>query len=516
MAAGGEEVQIGPFVGGLDTFADPSAIADNELVVCDNFEPDIDGSLKSRPPIVDIGASMPLGAVGDLHLLGYFNNIDNTQYLLGTDGVSKTYYFNGAAWILITSTYAASAMAQFDNKAWLPAPAGSPNPGGYWSPATSFVPDANMPKGDVIVAHKLRLWMAVGGTASANGTRLYSSNVLGSAPFWPVSPNFIDIGGGDGQNIVQVVVYYSSLLIFRNASIFIFEFASDPAQGTVRLSVPNVGLTDKNAVAMFESQIFFLFDDKAYQFQNGRAQQINQKVPFTSGSTVGVYQPYAVSIFNRRIIFSYWANTYIYYIQNGTWATWSSTVWGPLGRLLSVPPTVGPSEAITHSSRSVVGATRAAHTLRIVDDITSNREVFQCTVQTKNYNYQASNIYKRLFSGGIDGIFRGKIVADAVPIVYVKKLTWGQIRANGITWGRFLSKTWGTLSSDKLTITSVVDADATSAQRKYVKLWRSLYFRQIYYRCVFECDGSVDTAPVRLFAFLTTVTAKEPVSRTVT
>jgi hypothetical protein len=351
----GDKIQIGPFIGGLNTQADPSAVADNDLVVCDNFEPDLDGSLKSRAPIVSNNSDMPLQSSGDLRLLGYFVNTDNTPYLIGTDGVSKTYALIGGTWTLITSTFAASAMAQFDGKAWLLAPVGSTNPGGYWTPVSSFVPQPNMPKGDVIVAHKLRLWVAPGGNAQTNGTRLYNSDVIGTSPLWPVSPDFTDIGGGDGQNIINAVVLFDSLLIFRTRSIFTFVFGTDPATAQVRVVQNNVGLTHKDALTMFENNIFFLYDSKAYIFQNSRAQQINQKVEFESGPTAGITQPFAVSIFNRRVIFSFWSNTYVFYIQNQTWTTWSSQAWGPIGRVLSVPPTSGPVIAYTHSSRTAAG-----------------------------------------------------------------------------------------------------------------------------------------------------------------
>lgn len=518
MPTAGDKVGLGPFVGGLNTQADPSAVADNDLVICDNFEPDLDGSLKSRPPIVSNNTDMPLQSTGDMRLLGYYINTDNTPYLIGTDGVSKTYALIGNAWQLITSTYAATAMAQFDGKAWLLAPLDSTNPGGYWTPTTNFIPDANMPKGDVIVAHKLRLWVAPGGNAQTHGTRLYNSDVIGQTPLWPVSPDFTDIGGGDGQNIVNVLVLFDNLLIFRTRSIFTFVFGSDPATAQVRVVQNNVGLTHKDALTMFENNVFFLYDGKAYVYQNSRAQQINQKVQFATGPTAGITQPYAVSVLNRRVIFSYWSNVYVFYIQNQTWATWSSEAWGPIGRVLPVPPTAGPVLAYTYTSRSASnGSSRSATTLRITDDITLDSENFTCTLQTKNYNYQAPDSRKRLFYGGIDGVFRGQIHADAVPIIYVKKLTWAQIRANGLTWGalRTLGKTWGAISSDRITVSAIIDADPSSAQRKFVKLWKSLFFRQIFFKLTFQCDGSTATAPVRLFQIMTKAVGKKDVSQSV-
>ena len=77
----GDALQIGPFVGGLNTFSDPSAVADNELVVCDNFELDLDGSLKSRPPFIDLAQNIPLNSAGGSpNILGYFYATGDVPY----------------------------------------------------------------------------------------------------------------------------------------------------------------------------------------------------------------------------------------------------------------------------------------------------------------------------------------------------------------------------------------------------------------------------------------------------
>src|SRR5690349_15024569 len=44
------ELKIGPYAGGINTYSDVSAIADDELADCVNFDIDLDGSMKSRPP----------------------------------------------------------------------------------------------------------------------------------------------------------------------------------------------------------------------------------------------------------------------------------------------------------------------------------------------------------------------------------------------------------------------------------------------------------------------------------
>lgn len=513
----GEPVQIGPFIGGLNTFSDPTAVADDQLVVCENFELDLDGSLMSRPPFVVQPGDFPLGATGNPLLLGYYFGDGNVPYLIASDGLNSTYYWNGTTWTLITATFAATAMAQFGGKAWLLAGPTAGAPGGYWTPGGGYVIDADMPKGDTIVTYKQRLWVSPGKNAPSNSTRLYYSGVLGVPDLWPAAPDFIDVGSGDGQSIVTLVVYYSTLIIFRTNSIHGLQYTADPASGTVAIIVPGVGLNDKNCVVPFENYLYFMYDDKAYEFVNNRAAQLNVPVPFESGSRIGIYQAYSVSKFNRRIIFAYWDRTYVFNLRTRTWTTWASPERGTIGKLVELDDATEDITGIAFSSTAVApGVGRVAKTLQISDSFNTSTENFLCTIQTKNYNYEIGAAWKRLFWWGAEAVFRGEIKGVANPIAYTTNGTWSQLRAT--TWGalRLGGQTWGALTFDSYSVDTTRDTSGSGAMRKFVKFRKSLRFRQIYYRVIFESDGSTSTSPVRLFLLVTYVTAKERVSKPVT
>lgn len=518
----GESIQIGPFVGGLNTFSDATSIADNELAVCQNLELDLDGSLVSRPPIVYRAIDMPLGATGNPSILGYYYGPGNVPYLIGSDGSSKTYYFNGSSWILITATFAATAMAQFNNLAWLVAPYGSAAPSGSWSPTAGFVAIPFMPLGDTIVAHKQRIWVSGGRDSLANSTRVVFSNALGAAIFWqdPSAPgfsNYAEIGAGDGQAIVRITVYYNSLVLFRTNSIYSLQFTTDPGLGTVSLLVPNIGLTDKKSLVAYENYIYFMYDEKGYEFINNRAQQLNIKVPFESGSKTGIdpSQARSVSRFNNRIIFSFFNSLYVFSLQTRTWTTWLSPTNGPIGEIYAAVTDAEFEEAITFSSATVpYTGTRVSRTLHITDAVTEDAEAFTCVAQTKNYNYQASSVYKRLFWWGADAIFRGEVRAYANPISYNQQITWATLGA--YTWAQVAFYTWDQPISPSSSVETIRDTAGGSAIRKFVKFMKALRFRQINYRLEFDTTGAITTAPVRLFSLMTYVRAHERVSKTVT
>lgn len=509
----GQSIEVGPWVGGLNTYSDDTSVADNEAVEILNFELDLDGSMVSRPPIVDIGIDFPLGATGNMELLGYFYDNGGVPYLIASDGLTSTYYFNGSAWVLLTATISATAMAQFNDKAWLLAPFGSANPGGYWTPAGSFVAEANMPKGEVLVAHKFRLWVARGKGATSNGTRLQFSKLLGTSPFWPTVPDFIDVGAGDGQEIVQLAEYYNSLLVFRTNSTYSFQYQSDPTSGVASKILPGVGLTDKRCLVANESSLYFLYDDDAYEFINNRAAKINEKVPFQAISRVGLYSPLSVSTFNQRIIYSYYDTMFVFSLKTRTWTKWRSTARGPIGRVIVLSGT-NQTVAIVNGATAVPsGGTRVAPTYRITDAVTTDTENFQCSLQTKNYNYEAASRYKRLFWWGADAVFRGTVTAVVTPVTYNYTVTWGQLRA--FTWGQVKNFTWAQPISGTLSVSTARNTVGSGASRKFVKFLKSLRFRQINFRVTFDTDGSSSTAPVRLFSMTTYVSAKETVVKAV-
>jgi hypothetical protein len=512
----GAPIQVGPFVGGLNTFSDPTAIADNELVVCQNFELDLDGSLKSRPPIEDLSVDFPLQSTGQMLILGTYQQSPTVSFVIASDGLSKTYYYSGTAWVLITDTIAAAAFVQFNGFAWLTAPVGATNPGGYWELGGSFTGDANMPDGETMIAFKGRLWVSGGRDSTSNGTRLYRSQTLADASLWISSNDFVDIGSGDGQNIVLLLVYFNTLIIFRTQSTYGLQYASDPASAVISLILPTIGLNSRHSLAQFESYIYFMYDEKAYEFTNNRASQINVKTPFASTTTSGFHTEYAVSEFNKRIVFTYFDATFVYSLRTRSWTTWKSATEGSLGKMLVFNNNEDKSIVLTHSNVDVpAGASRVAPLLRITDDYSDVTETMQCLIQTKNFNYQASSIYKRLFWWGLDASFKGSVTGTAYVISHVFSTTWQEL-LDTVTWQDELNFTWGSPTSGAPAIPTVVTETGVRFTRNFIKFLKSLRFRQIYFTIEITTDGSSDASPARIFSIMTYVSPKQTVSKEIT
>lgn len=512
----GEPIQVGPFRGGLNTFSDASAIADNELVVCDNFDPDIDGSLKSRPPVVEVGTAMTLQATGNPKLVAAIRTPTGDSLIIGTDGVSKTYYFDGLNWNLITDTFAATAATEYNGEVWLVSPPSSASPGGKWTVGGGFIAEANMPHGGDIVEFKSRLWIVKGKTATSEGTRLFFSKVLGQPDFWPAAPNFIEVGLGDGENIVAISVYFSMLLIWRTDSIFRFTYTTDPANGDLALIVPGIGLENRESLTTYESYFYFMYAGRAYEFINNRASQINELVAFKPGTVSGIAEPFSVAMVGRKVVFQWYTTSYVYHLNTKTWTTWTTSVFGSFGRWLPRPMIGGVEEAVCFSSTSVpFTGSREATLLSMMNAFNERSETMLSAMQTKNYDYESSTLVKRLFFWSVSAAWNGILKAIQSSINYTTRPTWGQLRTD-YTWGALrTTSTWGTLSSDRLLHTTERPSTSSGPLRKEAKVGRRAKFKRINYQVTVENDGSSTTAPVRLFYLTTYVRAGQVVSKDV-
>ena len=505
---------IGPFSKGLNTYDDATAIQDTELVDVLNFDPGFDGSLRSRPPFTSVGAPLSLGTTGIPTLLGYYYDTSGSAHLIASDGLSSTWRYSSGVWVLITDTFAATDMAQFDGKAWLLPPVGETDPGGYWSFTGGFVADADMPKGTSIVSYKSRLWIAEG-LGGPNPTRVRYSKVLGQPNFW-ASASFMDVGAGDGQSVIKLFSYFDTLLVFRTKSIWSFQYGVDPATAIQGVIVPGVGLQNQRALVPYENYIYFMYDEKAYQFVNNRVTQINTKVPFRATNLGSTQDPFQVSLFNNRIIFGYYEMMFVYSLRTQTWTSWRSDAWGPMGQIMSSFVAGDTDEALVLPSRTVApGAGRTVPLLQITDRFGTETELMECSIQTKNYNFDVPGSYKVLFWWGLDAIFKTNVVAQVSPVAFNAVTMWGQLLEAGETWGSIRAHTWQFPTSEGETFitTEIVNADPGAPRRRFAKFLKKLRFRQIFFRVKFQTDGSNSTSPVQIFTLSAYMAEKQTVSK---
>lgn len=500
----GEEVQLGPFRDGLNTYSDPTAISNTALAEVINFEMDEDGALTNRPPIRFTGSTLPGAGSGEgfFKILGYFSLPDGTNRLIASNGVSGTYFYDGTTWNQIVA-FPMNACVQYRDELWLVGTTQS----GKWSPSGGWAAVTNMPKGEAIIAHKDRLWIATGKNAPANGSRLYISTIVSAAVEWPASPLFFNVGAGDGQNIVDIVVYNSDIVIFKERSTYRFAYMADPATGTLSRISSTIGIEDTGCYAEHESSIYLLYANKVYMFINYNFEELNSKVPLVAGSYGGnLFQESSLSIWADRLIIQFYDTTYVYRLKTRTWSVWESAAYSSLaymGRFWTDPASVIPRAFITSSARNVNGL------FDIRDTLSATKEAMTCSIVTKNYDYDSSSRFKRLFYWGVDVIANVSLTLTVQPINYGRRATWDEVSTK--TWDELF--TWDQPLTPTFEVSEVVPVQGLSFSRKFVKAMKSLRFRQVAFRVEGSTDGDVLTAPLKIFSISTYISDKQTVSR---
>lgn len=497
---GGQAIRLGPFIGGINSLSDASAIADVELVECKNFELDVDGSLICRPPITEI---LDNSSFTERILLLGISLLNGSVSIIGSnsDGVYK---WVSNSWSLITDTFTATCMVQYMDKIWLIADPSSTNPGGNWD-GTTFTAVSAMPKGNSAVIHKERLFVVPGSNASINSSRLIFSNP-GNFSTW-TSTDFIDISPGDGQELIDITVYQDNLLLFKQDSTYVLAYDTKPAEAVVRQISTTLGTTKAHCVVNYENSVFVYHQGEIYEIVNYDFNRINTKVPFlfdpTSPGGAAFKEDIFLSVFGDRLLVRYFNRIYVYGLRTRTWTRWESAndklhYFGPI---VSFPSDISNTindqyfaGSCVVTSKNLIRIDNGFDSLTVEQDL-SNTTNITCSITTKNYDLAVSHKFKKLFWWGADVLTGNTVTGIVNPVVAQFKTTWDQMSSK--TWDEL--NTWDFPLVDLSSISTPVTS-GTNVLRKFVKFPKTLRFRQINFTVSLTSAGSTVDGPARLYS----------------
>lgn len=515
----GEAIRFGPFVGGLNTGSDPTAVADAELVECVNFELDIDGSLFQRPPIVE--ADNPnhnhMTIIGNALISG-------TAYLIASDELG-TYAFDGTNWTTIKSGLQAKVALQYRNNVYIPGIEASAQNGGFWKPGVGWTADANMPRGEAAVFTKGRMFVVPGRDALVNPSRLqFSDPVVADALTWNAS-SIIEVSPGDGQNLIDIVVYNDNLLLFKQDSTYVLAYDLQPTDAILRNISTTIGATTRYCVRVYENSVFIYHEGKVYEMVNYDFSQINIKVPFTFDGTTpaGTVREDEVflSLFGDRLLLRYYNRIYVFGLKTRVWTRWESVSdvlqnFGPL-----VPFPSNPTQSVNtkyyagsclDTYPNVVYLPDGRDAVTKEHTIAGGDLIIYSKFTTKNFDMADSHHFKKLMWWGADVLTNQDIIGLATPIVTNFKVYWADLKVK--YWYDIKDNTW----YSPLTEPAIVETDVTiqsTVSRKFVKFKKTLRFRQINFSVTMKGDGSTGTGPCRLFTLTAIIGSKQTVSKQV-
>jgi len=510
---GGEPIRLGPFVGGMNTLSDPTALQDTELVDALNVELDLDGSYISRPPFFTV-ASPASG--GHVKLLGYY--ISGTSLLLIGINSTGLWYFNSGAWTFIagTGTLTSTAVVQYDDALWIVATPGSTGNGGRLN-GTVFTAVAAMPRGGSAVVHKERMYIVPGPSITGTNSTLLRFSDPADFNTWP-GGNSIFINKGDGQKLIDIAVYNDNLLLFKEDSTYVLAFDISPSDAITRKINSNIGVSSKDCVVAYENQLYVLHENNVYEVVNYDFAKINSKVPLTYDSTApggGWSDPFFLTLLGDRLVVKYYAKLYIFGLKTKVWTRWDTETLGGryIGPAIPVPIKDEANAIPTFFMNSAALSSGAVYSFRDVID-SSNAEDIAVSIKTKNYDFGVPHRYKRLFWWGADVSTKSDITGTAQPIIVNFSVNWDQLEdgAPAINWDTLA--TWDQPLNMPIVIQTV--RLAQSAVRKFAKFRKSLRFRQINFGIEMSYDGTNISGPVRFFTLTTIIGTKEHVSKDLT
>lgn len=549
------ELKIGPYAGGINTYSDVSAIADDEMSDCVNFDIDLDGSLKSRPPwellfqdnSTDPDSTSPPDCFQEILLTGTFETVRFIIFTSNHEGVDAAYIFyvdgpNAGDYLNISDGVFNRAHRYANDLYLVPGRTALDTQGGVkYVLSTGLVTTiTSMPKGDASAIYKERLWISGRRNVSGN-SRLFFSELANFALAWPAS-NFFDINPGDGDSVNDMTVYQDNLMLFKDSATYVLSYDTGPAQAVLQVVNTDVGVADSRCIVAYENSLFLLQYNKVYEMQNYDFTRVSVKIPFTydpgtPDNTLGQAWkfPRWMRLCGDRLIVRFYNRLYVYHLRLRAWTRWESldpNIAG-LGPIMPLDSTNTMSDAkLGHDSfvatsgllksRDANGPGTAGAWMQYLklflfedfygDVATENGDVIpaeppvdiECYMLTKAYDIGVSHRFKRLMHWGVDTITGRVITGTVFPFTIAYKVTWQQLHQ--YRWHEL--NTWG---YPLFKIPSIEQTQPIGAgiARRYIRFPRSLRFRLVQFRVDMLTIGNSSDGPARLYSLTAFVSGKQ-------
>lgn len=549
------ELKIGPYAGGINRYSDISAIADDEMVDCTNFDIDLDGSLKSRPPwrllngafFAEAAGSTPPTSFQSILLTGTFDTI---RFIIiqsnhtGTEGV-YIYFLDGpsAGTLNLIATGDYSTAVRYNDDVYITPNvlAGSSLGTGQKYVLTTAITTAvaNMPRGYSSTVYKDRMWIT-GRRGGLLPSRLFFS-ALADFTSWPGS-NFFDINPGDGDATQDLAVYQDNLMLFKDSATYVLSYDSNVAQAVLQVVNTDVGVIGPRCVAAYENSIFLLQYNRVFEMVNYDFTRVSVKVPFeydstTPGTVVGQAWKFStwMRICGDRLVVRFFNRLYVYHLRLRAWTRWVSediNISG-LGPIVQLDATntqtdmkLGHNTYVATSSllkntdnagNGTLGAWRRYFKMFIFDDFyeatfTENGNLtppgtpvdIKCSLTTKTYDIGLSHRFKRLLHWGVDTITSRTITGTIFPFSIAYSVTWTQLHA--YQWSEL--NTW---SYPLFVIPSTPQTQPVGAglSRRFIRFPFSLRFRLVQFKVDMLTLGNTSDGPARIYSVTAFISGKQ-------
>lgn len=419
-------VNLGPFTNGEVSDSINFSVATKDLRVCQNFDLDSRGFLRTRPSL----RTSVQQSYGRADALLYFESAANTQVIFHAyDSITATHrLITETNTILATGHNVSCGVAYAGLAFFLPA-IGAGAQGGYLDQALAWTADVNMPEAYAVVAFKQRLF------AIGKDSKVYFTDPINPAVptplVWNSGVNFFVVGFKDGDELTSIEIYNDSLILFKENSTWVFDYDADPAGGILRVLNTDIGAYTVGCTCSYENSLYVLHRTGVYEIINYTftnltvlhnavlnlgAITIFSNVP-SVGFTTTPITPVWICAVGDRILVRNDRYVHVFYPKARAWTTWYAAFaeGSYYGRLLRKNVTIG-SNAVVYwggSSASMISATAdETYLTSFTDNMYNSQEVvinrlttvhtgFDAILKTVFYDFDTPMNYKKILHWGV-------------------------------------------------------------------------------------------------------------------
>lgn len=528
MASKAQPLKIGPFTGGLNMYSDPSTIANEEVAYLNNLDIDLDGTLVSRPPITKTSIAAGLN---DLRVLGVYISAAGVSYILtsatntaGTSNYVLAYNITANTFAIIGSgliaAFKVTSMTQYQAKCWFTLDPAVSGTGGYSWDGTTWTAVAAMAKGISSCVYKERIFVASGAGNAAHPSQVTFSNAA-NPTLW-TGTDFFYVADGDGQGIVKIYVFSSSIVVFKSDSTFMFAYESSPTKGQVQVISATLGLDNSDCFAEAESVMYIMSDSRVYTITNWNWEQISVRIPFPYANAHTGFSPRtaSISLIGNRLVCRYFDSVFVLGIKTHAWTKWTPNALLTPDFWIRSPIKDTATGIETYFGGNYLindTTTNPNYLYKLKDTYTSGdtEAGMICEVRSKVYNMDVPFAFKRLMWWGVDLLANTAVLASIVPVTYGVPVKWSDITSRNLTWLQRANYTWGAPLDITLQVNDSANINNFNHVRMFVKYIKSVRYRQIQFILKTTIDGSTLTGPFQIFSVTAFVLAKEKVTKQV-
>jgi hypothetical protein len=554
-----QELQVGPFAGGINTFSDPAAIADDEMVDCVNFDINLDGSLKSRPPWSLMFDQHGTNSSEELFPPECYQLIIGTGVYQGDRFIVLNSSHTGAsaAYLYFVDGPNAGVLAKLGD--------GSHSKVHRYNDDLYIVPDilnpgkglhydlnggevtviATMPTGYASVIYKDRLFIGGRRNEVSNTSRLFFSD-LADFTSWP-DENFFDINPGDGDAVNELVIYQDNVVIFKDNATYVLTYDSGPDQAVLQVINTDIGAMGPRCVDVYENSIFVLKYNKVYEMSNYDFTLVSVKIPFDYDHTFpsGEYNapgqfwkyPFWLRVVGDRAVVRFYNRIYIYHLRIRGWTRWDSDdpnikYMGPIMRLDNTNTDLlrGFQTYVSTSTLAInvdfagpgVPGTWNMYfkifqmfdkyddtTLEDGDNTPSPVDI-SLSMMSKQFDVGLSHRFKRLMHWGVNCFTGSPVTGTLFPYSVAYHVAWSDLAVHH--WHEL--NTWDFPLTSIPSVTQEVTEDS-GIQIKFVRFPKSLRFRLLQFKIDMSTVGNSLDGPAFIYSLTAFISAKQLVPKAV-